>query len=81
MYIDMSQNVFSKNLRFLRTLYEVPAKALANLIGLDVNTLLNIESQIPPVVIPVDAFFRICHIFDVAPKEITTDDLTPLGEE
>ena len=81
MYVEMGNNIFAENLHYLRTSYELPLKALSKLIEMDEEVLRGIEEQTTPAVLPVDAFFRICHVFGIDSKVITTVALSYPDED
>ncbi len=65
MLIEMGDDIFAKNLRYLRQKRRISQKALAEAVGISRYTLRGIESGMMRPALELDAFSKICDLLTV----------------
>ena len=76
MIIEMSDDIFAKNLRYLRKKRQISQKKLGETVGMSRYLLWNIESGILRPALELDAFIKICDFFGVDHDDMVHNDLT-----
>lgn len=79
MIIVMSDDVFRKNLIYLRKKYSVSRRALAKLIGASEWVLQCIEEGTAYPEMQIESFQRICEVFHIHSADLTQIDLSMLN--
>jgi transcriptional regulator with XRE-family HTH domain len=75
MYVDLDDDIFSANLRYLRKKHKLTQKALSKLVGIGVHRLRGIEHHILRANITPAVLERLCDVLDTSAQALTADHL------